>query len=98
MTGDKIEIHKDHNLPKKMNFCFARQYKTLHEQKFYNFRPFLFILVFSQGFRKSKKNGQWTLGNGGKKTITRSENIMKICKNFFRCGDFTQLVREIVQI
>ena len=65
-----------------------------------NLRPLLFI-SFPQGFRRSKKFGHWTLICGGKKTFKLSEQRKKkkkICKNFFRRGDFRPYLSKNVQI
>jgi hypothetical protein len=69
------------NLPKNKLFCAAILH-PFYEQKFYNLRPLLSI-TFPKGFRISKKFGHWTLGNGGKKTLKRSEQIKKILKKPF---------------
>ena len=55
---------------------FAWQFCTLYLQKVSNLRPILNI-TFLQGFQKSKKFGQWTLGNGGKKKFKQSEQMQK---------------------
>ena len=61
------------NSPKN-NFCFARRFYTLYEQKCSNLRPLLSI-TFPQGFRISKKFGHWTSGSGGKETFKLSEKV-----------------------
>jgi hypothetical protein len=52
------------------------QLYTFYEQKFWNLRLLLSI-TFPQGFRISKKFLHWTLGNGGKKTVKRSEKVWR---------------------
>ena len=59
------------DLKKKKTFLPHWLY-ILYEQKCSNLRPLLFN-TFPQGFRKSKKFGYWTLGNGGKNTVKLSE-------------------------
>ena len=54
-----------------------RRFYTFYKQKFLNLRPLLSI-TFPQGFQKSKKFLHWTLGSGGKKTLKRSEHMMRI--------------------
>ena len=49
----------------------------LEEQKFSDPRPLLSIL-FPQGFKKSKRFGHWTSGNGGKKLLNGGTNEKKI--------------------
>ena len=51
-----------------------RQFYTLYKHKVSNLRPLLSI-TFLQGFQKSKKFGDWTLGSGGKKTFKQSEQM-----------------------
>ena len=69
------------NLPKK-NTKNERRFYTLYNKKLSNLRPPLSI-IFPQGFRKSKKLGHWTLGNGGPKTFKPSEETKKRVENFF---------------
>ena len=81
----------------KNKLFIARQFYTLHEQNFSNLRPFLFK-KFPQGYQKSKKFGQWTLLNGGKKTFKQSEQMKKIWKNFFCRGNFKPFISKSFQI
>ena len=62
----------------RKTFFFAWRFYTLYEQKLSKLKP-LCSITFPQGFRKSKKFGHWTLGNGGKQTVKLSEKVWYKC-------------------
>ena len=51
-------------------------------------------MTFTQGFQKSKRFGHWTLRNGGKKTLKRSEQMPKISKKLFSRRRFDTLYEK----
>ena len=71
----KRRLNRVNKLRKKkiQNLFFAVAILHPNIQKFFlNLIP-LFSITFPQGFRKSKQFGHWTLRNGGKKTVKRSD-------------------------
>ena len=56
-------------------------------------------LSFPQGFRKSKKLGHWTLGNGAIRRLKEvNKGEKKVCKKLFRRGNFRPFLSKNVHI
>ena len=81
--GGKKTFKLSEQMQKNLKKIFFVVVEILHPygKKFSNLRPLLSI-TFPKGFRKSKKFGHWTLGNGDKKKFERSEQMKKSVKTF----------------
>ena len=73
-TGCKKMFKWSEKMRKIHDLFLPLRFYTLYEQTFSNLWPSLSI-TFPQGFWISKKFGHWILGNGGKKTVKRSEKV-----------------------
>ena len=95
----KRPLNKVNKWQKSINKTFFSPwiFYTIFQQKMLKSETISFH-YFPHGFWIFKKFGHWTSGNGIEKAVKRSEQMKKICKNLFCCGNFTTFWSNKVQI